>query len=86
MLLAPAAFVPVCAETTQQAAVIDGAKADKPAAEKSGQGATAQAGESNPAPPTKEAPPTDQIQPAAQPKSLTEKAIDKVKQVAKSAD
>jgi lysophospholipase L1-like esterase len=97
----PAALVPARAETTQQAAVIDAAKSDsaksestnsgsanfdaRPAADKSEPGATAQAGEPNQTPPAKEAPPANQVQPALQPKSLTEKAIDKVRQVAKSA-
>ena len=95
MLLAPAASMPARAETTQQTAVTDTAKpdsakpdsarSDRPAADKSGQDATAQAAEPNPVPPAKEAPPADQVQPAAPSKSLTDKAIDKVKQVAKSA-
>jgi lysophospholipase L1-like esterase len=84
MLLAPAASVPARAETAQQAAVIDAAKSDRPAAEKSEPAATAQVAEPGQAPP---APPASQAQPGnqTQPKSLTEKAIDKVKQVAKSA-
>ena len=85
ILLAPAAAVPGRAETAQQNAVVDSAKSDRPAAEKSEPAATAQAGETNPATPAREAPPADQVQTAPPSKSLTEKAIDKVKQVAKSA-
>jgi lysophospholipase L1-like esterase len=66
--------------------------AAKPIAETSGQGA-APADSTNQAPPATQASPADQAPQAtpaepnsqAQPKSLTEKAIDKVKQVAKSA-
>ena len=66
--------------------------AAKPVAETSGQGA-APADSANQAPPATQASPADQAPQAtqaepnsqAQPKSLTEKAIDKVKQVAKSA-
>ena len=83
MLLAPAALVPARGETAQQAAVVDSAKSDRPATDKSGQDATAQAGQLNPtpgakeeAPPAKEAPSADQVQPAAPSKSLTERAID----------
>jgi lysophospholipase L1-like esterase len=85
MLLVSAATVPVRADATQQATLSDNAKSDgiKPAApvvEKSEQG-TAPADNAN------QAPPADQAQPANQapPKSLTDKAIEKVKQVAKSA-
>ena len=69
----------------------DGIKPVMPVAEKSGQGA-APADSANQAPPADKAPPASQApagqaQPAnqAQPKSLTDKAIEKVKQVAKSA-
>ncbi len=77
-------------------AIPDGARSDgikpvMPAAEKSAQGA-APADSANQAPPADKAPPANQTpagqaQPAnqAQPKSLTDKAIEKVKQVAKSA-
>jgi lysophospholipase L1-like esterase len=73
MLLASAAVVPVCAETSGQSA--------------------APAGDASQAPPTVQALPANQALPTnpekpgnqAQPKSLTDKAIDKVKQVAKSA-
>jgi lysophospholipase L1-like esterase len=87
LLFAPAAIASARAETAQQAAVVDAAKSDRPAAEKSEPAATAQAAEPGQTPPAKEAPPANQAQPGnqTQPKSLTEKAIDKVKQVAKSA-
>ena len=96
MLLASALTAPVRAESTQQATLSDSAKSDQanpdsagsdgikpvmPVAEKSGQGAA-------PADSANQPPPADQqAQPAgrAQPKSLTDKAIEKVKQVAKSA-
>jgi lysophospholipase L1-like esterase len=109
LLLAPAVMSSVCAETTKQATLSDGAESDsaksesaksesarsdaaKPIAETSGQGA-APADSANQAPPATQASPADQAPQAtpaepnsqAQPKSLTEKAIDKVKQVAKSA-
>jgi len=100
MLLASATMTPVCAETTQ-ATLSDSARLDsaKSAGEKSdgakpvtsvaqtsGQGA-APADNANPSPPASPAPQADQATPnnPAQPKSLTEKAIDRVKQVAKSA-
>src|ERR1700722_6252047 len=85
MLLVSAAAVPVRADATQQATLSDSSKSDgikpaTPVVEKSEQG-TAPADNAN------QAPPADQAQPAnqAQPKSLTDKAIEKVKQVAKSA-
>ena len=69
----------------------DGIKPVMPVAEKSGQGA-APADTANQAPPADQAPPANRsppspVQPAnqAEPKSLTDKAIEKVKQVAKSA-
>jgi lysophospholipase L1-like esterase len=69
----------------------DDAKPVTPVAETSGQG-VAPADSANQAPPANQAPanealPANQVTPnnPAQPKSLTEKAIDKVKQVAKSA-
>jgi lysophospholipase L1-like esterase len=99
-MLASAVMAPVCAETSQQATLSDsvrfdsaksvGAKSDnaKPVtsvAQTSGQGA-APADGANQAP-ADQAPQADQAKPSnpAQPKSLTEKAIDRVKQVAKSA-
>jgi lysophospholipase L1-like esterase len=85
MLLAPVASVHARAETPQRAPAIDTATSDRPAADKSGQGSTAQASEPTQAPSTKEAPPANSAQPAAPSKSLTERAIDKVRQVAKSA-
>ena len=90
MLLVSAAAVPVRADATQQATLSDSAKSDgikpaTPVVEKSEQG-TAPADSANHALPANQAP-ADQAQPAnqAQPKSLTDKAIEKVKQVAKSA-
>jgi lysophospholipase L1-like esterase len=93
MLLVLAAAAPVRAETSQQATLSDRAKTDtanadstKPDSIKAAmpgaeQGARAAAGDAN------QAPPANQAQPAnpAQPKSLTDKAIEKVKQVAASA-
>jgi lysophospholipase L1-like esterase len=90
VLLTSAATVPVRAESAQQAvfsessksdgtksdsAKSDGAKPAAPVAEKAEQGSAAPADNANQAPPAGQ----------AQPKSLTDKAIDKVKQVAKSA-
>ena len=90
MLLVSAAAVPVRADATQQATLSDSAKSDgikpaTPVVEKSEQG-TAPVDSANQALPANQAP-ADQAQPAnqAQPKSLTDKAIEKVKQVAKSA-
>ena len=90
MLLVSAAAVPVRADATQQATLSDSAKSDgikpaTPVVEKSEQGA-APVDSANQALPANQAP-ADQAQPAnqAQPKSLTDKAIEKVKQVAKSA-
>jgi len=90
MLLVSAAAVPVRADATQQATLSDSAKSDgikpaTPVVEKSEQG-TAPVDSANHALPANQAP-ADQAQPAnqAQPKSLTDKAIEKVKQVAKSA-
>jgi lysophospholipase L1-like esterase len=90
MLLVSAAAVPVRADATQQATLPDSAKSDgikpaTPVVEKSEQG-TAPVDSANQALPANQAP-ADQAQPAnqAQPKSLTDKAIEKVKQVAKSA-
>src|SRR5581483_7804468 len=81
-----AAPVAVCAENTPQAAVSDSAKTDavKPAAsaaEQSAQAVGAPADNAGSAAPANQAP---QDKPA-QPASLTDKAIDKVKQAAKSA-
>src|SRR3984957_17445225 len=85
MLLVPPATLPVRADATQQATLSDNAKSDgikpaTPVVEKSEQG-TAPTDNAN------QAPPADQAQPAnlAPPKSLTDKAIERVKQVAKSA-
>jgi lysophospholipase L1-like esterase len=90
MLLVSAAAVPVRADATQQATLSDSAKSDgikpaTPVVEKSEQG-TAPVDSANQALPANQAP-ADQAPPAnqAQPKSLTDKAIEKVKQVAKSA-
>ncbi len=84
MLLIPAATATVGAENAQQTTVSDSARPDaaKPAAENAGQPPQA-----NQASPANQAPPTNQMQPdkQAQPKSLTDKAIDRVKQVAKTA-
>jgi lysophospholipase L1-like esterase len=96
VLLVSAVTIPVRADATQQATLSDNAKSDgikpaTPVVEKSEQG-TAPTDNANQAPPADKAPPAsqapaDQAQPAnqAQPKSLTDKAIEKVKQVAKSA-
>src|SRR3984885_16300362 len=90
VLLVSAVTIPVRADATQQATLSDNAKSDgikpaTPVVEKSEQG-TAPADSANHALPDNQAP-ADQAQPAnqAQPKSLTDKAIEKVKQVAKSA-
>jgi lysophospholipase L1-like esterase len=85
MLLVSAAAVPVRADATQQATLSDSPKSDgikpaTPVVEKSEQG-TAPVDSANQAAPADQAPPANQ----AQPKSLTDKAIEKVKQVAKSA-
>src|SRR5579872_2646440 len=81
-----AAPVAVCAENTPQAAVSDSAKTDavKPAAsaaEQSAQAVGAPADNAGSAAPANQAPQDK----AAQPASLTDKAIEKVKQAAKSA-
>jgi len=74
VLLMPAAIAPARAQAAQQAALSDSAKSDSaksaaPAASKAEQGNVAAVDQNNPAPP----------------QSLTGKAIEKVKQVAKSA-
>jgi lysophospholipase L1-like esterase len=83
MLLIPDAMAPVRAENAQQATISESAKSDtikpdaaKPAtpAETSGQAGAAPADNPNQTPANQ-----------TQPKSLTDKAIDKVKQVAKTA-
>jgi len=81
-----AAPVAVCAENTPQAAVSDSAKTDAvkpaaPAAEQSAQAVGAPADNAGSAAPANQAPQDK----AAQPASLTDKAIEKVKQAAKSA-
>jgi lysophospholipase L1-like esterase len=94
MLLVSALTAPVRADATQQATLSDNAKSDgikpaTPVVEKSDQGTTPAdpSTPSNQAQPADQAAPVGQAQPASQvqPKSLTDKAIDKVKQVAKSA-
>jgi lysophospholipase L1-like esterase len=84
VLLIPAATATVGAENAQQATVSDRVKPDaaKPAADNSGQALPA-----DQAPPANQAPSANQVQPdkQAQPKSFTDKAIEKVKQVAKTA-
>src|SRR5271163_848579 len=100
MLLVSAVTVPVRADATQQATLSDNAKSDgikpvTPVVEKSEQGAADSANQALPAnqvPPANRTPdgqaqPANQAQPVdqAQPKSLTDKAIERVKQVAKSA-
>ncbi len=78
LLLIPAATATVGAESAQQSTVSDSVKSDaaRPAADNAGQ-----------APPANQAPSATQMQPDSQarPKSLTDKAIEKVKQVAKTA-
>lgn len=78
LLLIPAATATVGAESAQQSTVSDSVKSDaaRPAADNAGQ-----------APPANQAPSATQMQPdsLARPKSLTDKAIEKVKQVAKTA-
>jgi lysophospholipase L1-like esterase len=86
VLLMSAAPVAVCAENTPQAAVSDNVNADAvkpaaPTAEQSAQAVGAPADNAGSAPPANQAPPDK----AAQPASLTDKAIEKVKQAAKSA-
>ena len=100
LLLVSAVAVPVRADATQQATLSDNAKSDgikpvTPVVEKSEQGAADSANQALPAnqvPPANRTPdgqaqPANQAQPVdqAQSKSLTDKAIEKVKQVAKSA-
>src|SRR5580692_5659961 len=75
VLLTPAATVFARAETAQRAAVSDSAKPAAPVTEKAEQGSAPAADNANQAPPAS----------PAQPKSLTDKAIEKVRQVAKSA-
>jgi lysophospholipase L1-like esterase len=77
VLLIPAATASVRAENAQQATLSDNAKPDsaKPVDKKSGQDAAV------PADNTGQAPPANQ----AQPKSFTDKAIEKVTRVAKTA-
>jgi lysophospholipase L1-like esterase len=91
MLLVSAVAVPVRADATQQATLSDNAKPDgskpvTPVVEKSETG-LAPADSANQALPADQTPAAGQAQPVnqAQPKSLTDKAIEKVKQVAKSA-
>ena len=78
LLLIPAATATVGAESAQQSTVSDSVKSDaaRPAADNAGQ-----------APPANQAPSATQMPPDSQarPKSLTDKAIEKVKQVAKTA-
>jgi lysophospholipase L1-like esterase len=78
LLLIPAATATVGAESAQQSTVSDSVKSEaaRPAADNAGQ-----------APPANQALPATQMQPDSQarPKSLTDKAIEKVKQVAKTA-
>jgi lysophospholipase L1-like esterase len=84
LLLIPAATATVGAESAQQSTVSDSVKSDaaRPAADNAGQAPPA-----NHAPPANQAPSATQMQPDSQarPKSLTDKAIEKVKQVAKTA-
>jgi lysophospholipase L1-like esterase len=82
MLLAPAMLLPARAQAAQQATLSDSAKLDnaKPDTAKSDTAKTAAAQATN----AGSVASVDQSGPAAQ-KSLTSKAIDKVKQVAKSA-
>ena len=94
-LLISAATAPVRAENAQQATLSkpDTAKPVTPVTEKSGQDAAApadnagQAPQANQAPPANQAPSANPTQPdhQAQPKSLTDKAIEKVTRVAKAA-
>ena len=86
VLLIPAAPLAVRAENAPQSAVSDNVKAEaarpaEPAAEKSAQAVGAPADNAPAAPPANQTPPDK----AAQPASLTDKAIEKVKQAAKSA-
>ncbi|MGA9300382.1 MAG: SGNH/GDSL hydrolase family protein [Bradyrhizobium sp.] len=78
LLLIPAATATVGAESAQQSTVSDSVKSDaaRPAADNATQ-----------ASPANQAPSAPQMQPDSQarPKSLTDKAIEKVKQVAKTA-
>ena len=84
LLLIPAATATVGAESTQQSTVSDSVKSDaaRPAADNASQALPA-----TQAPPANQAPSATQMQPDSQarPKSLTDKAIEKVKQVAKTA-
>jgi lysophospholipase L1-like esterase len=96
VLLTPVATVPVRAENAQQATLSDNAKSDAsrpamPAAEKSDEAGAAPAGNAgtapaNQAPPANQASSVNQTQPdnQGQAKSLTDKAIEKVKQAAKA--
>lgn len=90
LLLIPAATATVGAESAQQSTVSDSVKSDaaRPAADNAGQAPPAnQALPANQASPATQAPSATQMQPdsQAQPKSLTDRAIEKVKQVAKTA-
>ena len=89
VLLTPAAIAPARAQAAQQAALSDGAKSDgvKPDSAKSGDARSDSVKPAAPATDPTAAGNVAPVDPAnpPQPKSLTDKAIEKVKQVAKSA-
>jgi lysophospholipase L1-like esterase len=87
VLLIPAATAPVRGENAQQATLSDNAKPAAPVAKKPGQDAAVPTDNTGQAPPANQAPSANptQTENQAQPKSLTDKAIEKVTRVAKAA-